>query len=175
MNFKKTNRVAHRWATVVVAFPVLVMLVTGMLLQWKKQSSWIQPATQEGVANTPIIGFDRILVAAQGVDEAGIASWGDIDRLDVRPSKGVAKVRSNSGWEVQVDTQTGVVLSSAYRRSDLIESLHDGSFFGEGVKLWVFFPSAAALTLMWGTGVYLFALPHVVKRKRRLARAPGSS
>ncbi|MEM9373535.1 MAG: PepSY domain-containing protein [Planctomycetota bacterium] len=144
---------SHRWGTVVVAAPVLLMLVTGMMLQWKKQSAWMQPPTQRGVATVPSLGFDQILDAAKSAEEAGITTWADIDRLDVRPDKGIVKVRAHSRWEVQIDTSTGEVLQAAYRRSDLIESLHDGSFFHSGATLWVFFPSAIALTLMWLTGL----------------------
>ena len=89
MRVHKANRLVHRWATVVVAAPVLVMLVTGMLLQWKKQSAWIQPPTQRGVEAALSIGFDQILAAARSVEPAGIETWDDVDRLDVRPGKGV--------------------------------------------------------------------------------------
>ena len=67
--------------------------------------------------------------------EAQISDWTDIDRIDLRPGKSVAKVRAKSGWEIQIDTGTGDVLHVAYRRSDLIESIHDGSFFADRVKL----------------------------------------
>ena len=164
----------HRWGTILVALPVLVMLVTGMMLQWKKHSAWIQPPTQRGATTEPTIGFELILAVARTIDEAAIDSWADIDRLDVRPEKGVVKVRSNSRWEIQIDTQTGDVLHSAARRSDLIESLHDGSFFADGATLWIYFPSAVVLTGMWATGIYLFVLPYLSKRKRRVSRAASN-
>ncbi len=175
MNLNKTNRLAHRWATVFVTLPLLIMLATGMMLQWKKQSPWIQPPTQRGVGTEPTIGFDDVLSAARTVEEAGILTWDDVDRLDVRPGKGVVKVRSNSHWEVQIDAETGAVLQSAYRRSDIIESLHDGSFFHEGVKLWVFFPAALGLALMLGTGVYMFFLPYISRQKRRVRTRNAAS
>ncbi|MBO6513263.1 MAG: PepSY domain-containing protein [Phycisphaerales bacterium] len=168
MNLNKANRLLHRWATVFVVLPVLVMLLTGLLLQFKKQSSWIQPPTQRGVGDVPTIGFEEILRVAQDVDEAGIENWSDVSRLDVRPDKGVVKVRSISSWEVQIDLQTGDVLSSSIRRSDFIESLHDGSFFGEWVKMGIFLPAGVLMILMWVTGVYLFALPYISRHKRRL-------
>ena len=171
MNINKASRSVHRWATVVVVLPVFIILITGMMLQWKKHAAWIQPPTQRGVAVEPTIPFDQILTIATSVEEAGIDDWRDVDRLDVRPGRGIVKVRSNSRWEIQIDTQTGEVLHSAARRSDLIERLHDGSFFSEGVKLGVFFPSAVVLTLMWATGIYLFLLPYLSRRKRRARTA----
>ena len=55
----------------------------------------------------------------------------------------------------------------AYRRSDLIEQIHDGSFFSDAVKLYVFLPTGILLILMWGTGIYLFLLPRFRKKKVR--------
>jgi hypothetical protein len=37
------------------------------------------------------------------VPGAGIREWQDIDRLDVRPGKGVVKVRTENHWELQID------------------------------------------------------------------------
>lgn len=137
----------------------------------KKQSTWVQPPTARGSAGAGegglAISFDQILAAAAAVEHAGIRSWDDVDRLDVRPDKGVVKVRANSRWEVQIDTATGEVLQTAYRRSDLIEQIHDGSFFGgDAVKLGIFLPSAAVLLALWITGVYLWLLPVLARRKR---------
>ena len=96
--------------------------------------------------------------------------WEDIDRLDVRPEKGMLKVRSKNRWEIQLDTATGQILQVALRRSDLIESLHDGSFFSNRIKMIVFLPTALVLVVLWGTGVYLFFLPQLAKRKKRLRK-----
>ena len=59
------------------------------------------------------------------------------------------------------------MLQTAYRRSDLIESIHDGSFFaGDWTKLGLFLPSGIALLLLWLTGLWMFWLPISVKRRR---------
>ena len=116
------------------------------------------------------MSFDTILHKAQSVDEAEINGWGDIARLDVRPSKGMIKVRAVNGWEIQLDSKTGEILQVAYRRTDLIESLHDGSFFHDNVKLGLFLPSALILLGLWLTGIYLFLLPSITRRKRRKAK-----
>ncbi len=160
------GRKYHRWATVVIALPFLVILVTGNLLLWKKDIAWIQPPTQQGATTVPSISFDQIMDAAQTAAKAGISSWDDVDRIDVRPDEGVAKIRSVTGWEVQVDTDSGEVLQVAYRRSDLIESIHDGTWFHSRLKLWLFFPVAIVLLILYLTGIYLFYLPYKIKWKR---------
>ena len=107
--------------------------------------------------------------AARTVPEARVQTWEDVNRLDVRPGRGMVKLWAHSGWEVQIDTATGAVLQSAYRRSDMIEALHDGSWFHDGVKYGWFVPTGIALLVMLGTGIYLFVLPYLVKARRRAA------
>ena len=170
MKASRLNRIVHRWGSILIALPTLCVLSTGVLLQLKKQSSWIQPVTKRGSEVAPVLSFTKILEIGQSVPEAQIESWDDIDRLDVRPGKGVVKIRAKNRWEVQVDTSTGNILQVAFRRSDLIESIHDGSFFSDTAKLGIFLPSALILLILWGTGIYLFFLPHLAKRKMRLMR-----
>ena len=129
MKLSKLNRDVHRWGSLLVALPVAVIIVTGVILQLKKESAWIQPPTQKGSSGEPSLSFDQIITATRQVPEAEVESWSDIDRLDVRPGKGMLKVRCQNRWEVQLDAKTGEVLQVAYRRSDVIESIHDGSFF----------------------------------------------
>ena len=163
----KFNRVCHRWASVVIALPLLLVIGTGVLLLLKKQIGWIQPPTQRGSTRELRVSFEQILASAKTVPEADIEGWEDIDRLDVRPSKGMLKVRADNRWEIQIDAATGEVLQVAYRRSDLIESIHDGSFFHDNIKLFVFLPSAVVLLFLWVTGIYLFVLPYLGRRHRR--------
>ncbi|MEO1006991.1 MAG: PepSY-associated TM helix domain-containing protein [Planctomycetota bacterium] len=169
--WNKWSRTLHRWGSIAIALPLLLVIASGVLLQVKKQSDWVQPPTARGSSPNPEISFDAILAAARTVEEAGIATWEDVDRLDVRPGKGIVKVRANSRWEVQIDTATGEVLQSAYRRSDLIESLHDGAFFGDWAKLAVFLPSGLVLLALWLTGIYLWWLPIGARRRGRRTRA----
>lgn len=154
--------------------PVLAVLLSGVVLQLKKSSSWIQPKTISGSNQPPEISFNKILSITTTIPEAQVRGWDDIARLDVRPGKGMLKVRCKNRWEIQLDARSGDVLQVAYRRSDLIESLHDGSFFGDFVKLGIFLPAAMVLVILWITGVYLFFLPHLAKRRKR-SRKPLST
>lgn len=151
-----------------MGLPVLVIISTGLLLQAKKHWTWVQPAEQRGTGTSPVIDLEGMLASVRGVPQLGVAGWDDVNRIDVRPGRGVAKVWLQNGWEVQVDLGTGAVLQSAYRRSDLIESIHDGSFFGgDATKLGIFLPSGIALLLLWITGLWMLWLPYSVRRRRR--------
>jgi hypothetical protein len=85
------------------------------------------------------------------------------------------KIRSLNRWEIQIDTASAEVLQVAYRRSDLIETIHDGSFFHDNIKLWIFFPTAIILLFMWLTGAYLFVVPFLARRKKRQRLARKAS
>ncbi len=154
-----------------VAVPFLIVIATGLILQVKKQVAWVQPTEMKGAPGEPQVSLAAVFEAARSRPEAGIQSWSDIDRIDVRPGKGLIKVIGNSRWEVQIDQASGAVLKTAYRRSDLMESLHDGSWFHDAAKLWIFLPSGVIVFALWITGIYLFLLPI---RSRR-ARSRGES
>lgn len=161
------NRKLHRWGAVLVSLPLLVVVVTGILLQMKKQVTWVQPETKKGSGKVPKLGMDDLLTKLKGVPEADVDGWDKVDRVDLRPKDGVYKVTCKNRIEVQVDFTTGEVLQVAERRSDLIESFHDGSAFTDWVKLGVFLPAAVVLLGLWVTGLILFAHPWWVKWRRK--------
>ena len=166
----KATRKLHRWGAILIALPLVVVIGSGIVLQLKKEVAWIQPPTMRGQGPPLTLTFDEILAIAAAEPRAEIAGWPDVERLDVRPERGIVKVRGKNRWEVQIDTATGAVLSSTYRRSDLIETIHDGSFFHDRAKLWIFLPSGVILLGLWLTGLYLWALPIVMKRKGKASR-----
>lgn len=160
------NRKLHRWGAVAVALPFAVVISTGILLQLKKQLDWVQPPERRGGTEAPALALPRILEIVRAVPGSGVTSWDDVDRIDVRPGKGMLKVVATNRMEVQLDVATGAVLQVAYRRSDLIESLHDGSWFHALAKLLVFLPAGIVVLLLWVTGVYLWLLPYRARRRR---------
>ncbi|NQU26432.1 MAG: PepSY domain-containing protein [Candidatus Nealsonbacteria bacterium] len=166
MKLSRLNRDLHRWGSIFALLPMMIIIVSGVVLQLKKEVAYIQPPTRPGAGSQLSIGFDRILEVAKTVPEAAVTSWDDVDRLDVRPSKGMVKVRGKNRWEIQIDTHTGEVLQVAVRRSDLIESIHDGSYFHDRFKLWLFLPAGLILASLVITGVYLFFLPYLARRRR---------
>lgn len=175
MAFNVLNRKIHYWASFIVAVPMLVMISSGLFLQSKKHWAWVQPVEHRGTGQTPVIDLEGILTSVKGVPEMGVTSWDDVNRLDVRPGRGMVKAWLNNGWEVQVDLGTGRVMQTAYRRSDLIETIHDGSFFaGDWTKLGLFLPTGIVLLLLWVSGLWMFWVPFAAKRKRRAA-APAAA
>jgi uncharacterized iron-regulated membrane protein len=170
MKLQVLLRKIHNWGSIIVAIPIVIIIGTGILLQIKKQSEWVQPPTMRGeqVEGVPEASLHDMFEAARAVPEAGIDKWEDLDRADFKPDKGSIKFVSQTRWEVQVDVKTAEVLSVTYRRSDLIESIHDGSFFaGDWTKLGLFLPAGIILFVLWVTGLYMFFLPYVKKGRKK--------
>ena len=171
MHFNVLNRKVHYWASAIVAIPLFIIICTGIVLQLKKHWSWVQPPEQRGSVTQPVIELSHILETLKNEPSLGVTSWDDVNRLDVRPDKGVVKAWLKSDWEAQIDLGTGEILQIWMRRSDWIESIHDGSIFGDVVKLGLFFPTAITLLVLWLGGMWMWLFPLLHKRKVRRRRA----
>ena len=165
-------RTWHRAAGLALLLLLLVSSLTGMALAWKKNVATLQPPTQKGTSpdlRTWIPVGETAAIAGQALQRHLAA--GDpypIERIEARPDKGIWKVIFDKGyWEVQVDGQTGRVLSVARRHSDWIEQLHDGSLFGEAVKLVSMNTLGLGLLLMLVTGFWLYYGPRRLRAARR--------
>jgi len=177
MNTKRLIRDLHYWASVFIALPLAVMIGAGLFLMLKKEFGWIQPPSQRG-AGLEITGdgafeakpLSELFAAAQAARPESFTTWDALARADIKPGRDIIKFVAEDNWEAQVDLATGEVLQLAYRRSDLIEALHDGSRFASWTKLWLFFPAGIVLAGMWGTGLYLFALPYWKRWQKRRAK-----
>jgi hypothetical protein len=167
------NRKLHYWGSALIAIPLLVVIGSGVFLQLKKHWAWVQPVEHRGREAAPRIELTDILNALRQTDhpEVRVTSWADVKRLDVRPDRGVAKATLQNDWEVQVDTTDGLVMQVAYRRSDWLEALHDGSIVSDTYKMWVVLPTSLVLLFLWGSGIWMWVFPLINKRRVRQRRA----
>lgn len=176
-------RKIHGWlGGALFAFFVLVA-GTGLLLGWKKHSGGVLLAKSYAGVSTdpkrwlPVDSLQRI--AFQTLRDSVSADVStDLDRIDIRPQKGMVKfVFADHYWGIQLDCTTGRVLHVERRRSDFIEHLHDGSYvdslLGIGdqpVKLAYTTITGVALLIFSITGFYLYYGPKRI-RKQKLARS----
>lgn len=170
-------RSIHKWTGISLFFFFIVLSITGLLLGWKKNSKGIiLPPTvkvERSKYDNPI-PIEQIIERAQ---EAIFSFTGNpldsiVDRIDVRPSKGIAKVKFEEHYYgVQVNLYTGEPVQIAYRYSDLIEQVHDGSIIDDlfGIKGGVFkliYTSVVGLALgvFIVTGIWLWLGPKYIRR-----------
>ena len=88
----KLNRRLHRIGALVSALPVLVVVVSGLFLQLKKEWTWVQPATVRGSTTELRIDWDAVLASAASVEEAGIIYTNQTD-APVSPLGSLHKIR----------------------------------------------------------------------------------
>lgn len=165
-------RKVHYWGSIAIALPLIIVIGAGILLMLKKEVEWIQPGSQKGIErnDVPAASIQKLFDAARSVEHAGFTVWAELARADFKPGKGIVKFVSSSGWEVQVDTHSAKILQVAKRRSDLIEAIHDGSYFAGWTKMGLFLPAGIVLLVLWITGVYLFVITELTKSRKRAIR-----
>lgn len=163
-------RKIHRYLGITISLLLIISAITGILLAWKKDVEILQPPTQKGVETAvslykPVDALSASAVLA--VDSLGLNA-SNIDRIEYRPTKGIAKVIFDTGsWEVQVDATTLEVLSVAKRHSDWIEHLHDGSIISDFFKLVSMNFLGFGLLLLIITGLWLWWGPKKIRSLKK--------
>ena len=159
----------HRWCGIFSSLFLVVLSLTGLLLSVKKRFGWIQPPSSKGSQLASMAEVAPIGAVAEAVFRLEIAELRtreDFYRFELHADKNLFKVMSKEGYhEVQLDAKTAKVLSVGKRNDNLIESLHDLSWFGEPLHDWVLPLAALSLFALGTTGVYMFSVP-VVRRWR---------
>ncbi len=162
-------RTWHHWVGISVVLFMLITSITGVLLGWKKNVEVLQPATLKGETTNlnEWISFDKVALAASHAVDSVVGRSMEIDRMDVRPDKGMIKVLFKEGyWEVQIDGANGKVLSVAQRHADWIEHIHDGSIISEGFKLIYTNYIGLGLLLLSITGFWLLYGPRKIRKAK---------
>lgn len=144
---------------------------TGLLLTWKDQLQF-KPKSQESIANNrTLISLDIIKNnAVKHIESLNLSP--EINRIDYRPDKGIAKVRfENHFIELQVDCYSGKIVSEKHRTADLIEMIHDGSILdfvfkneSNPVKLFYSTITSLGLILLSISGFMLWIKPKQLKK-----------
>ncbi len=163
----RSLRLAHKWAAIAVAAPLLIVIATGIFLQVRKPVEWIQPASERGTATfQPQVTQDQVLEAVRAVPRMEVDGWDDLLLTDYRPRKGIIKVRTPGHLETQVDATTGAVIKTGQRWNDIVMKIHDGSAFGG--RLWLFLPAGIGALFLTLSGIYLGGV--ATARRWRLRR-----
>lgn len=168
----RSYRKVHRYLGLTIAILLIISAITGILLAWKKDVDVLQPPTQSA-DNKELSQFQSVEqlanAAVAAVDSLNL-TVDNLDRIEYRPSKGIAKVLFDTGsWEVQVDATTLEVLSVAKRHSDWIESLHDGSIVSDFFKLFSMNFLGFGLLLLILTGFWLWWGPRKIRGIKKRA------
>jgi hypothetical protein len=160
----------HLWLGVVTTVALLVISVTGILLNHKRGLGLMpeiehQPAAAFGAS----VSLEQLAEAAlRAASPAATGAWRPddgvdialIDRMDVRPRDGLVKVRlrDRASTEMTVDLASGTVIHAGRRGDVFLEKLHSGEAFGAGMVL-LSDIAALGLVLTLITGYWLWLVP----------------
>jgi uncharacterized iron-regulated membrane protein len=178
-------RKVHRTTGAALFILFLFISLTGLILGWKKNSGGIILAKTHTGSSTDLkawLPLDSLHQIACTVlhDSVSPDLSTDLDRIDIRKEKGVAKfVFVDQYWGIQLDGATGNVLHIERRRADFIENIHDGSILdrylntGNTIKLLYTTISGLALFVFTVTGFWLWYGPKQMRRSSASKSSQG--
>lgn len=168
----------HRKIAIALFTFFLLISITGVLLGLKKNTGLLAP-TQTGASGDlstwlPIDSLTKLAIAYLR-DSVSPDLSTDLDRIDIRPGKGIAKFIFKGHYNgVQLDGTTGGLLLIEKRKSDFIEDLHDGSILDdlfdlgdEPVKVGYTVIMGISLLMLVLTGFWLWYGPKKLRKSRR--------
>lgn len=174
-------RKLHRVTGVALFLFFFVIAVTGLLLGWKKNFSYLQAPSHKGVSANAADWLPMDSLQQKAVrylkDSVSADLSPKLDRLDLRPDKGMVKVLfADHYWGLQLDCTTGALLHIERRRSDFIEHLHDATLVdnqlatGGIIKLVYTTIMGLALVLFTVTGFWLWYGPRRMRHAGKIAK-----
>lgn len=165
----RKTRPSHRVLGVVLSVLMLISAISGIFLSLKKEAEFLQPESRSAV----VVPLENWLNISQLSEKATFAlrdslssSDYSIERLDVRPRKGLVKVRFDDNWEVQIEGSTGNILNIGKRHADWIERIHDGSIISDGFKVVSMNALGFGMIFLSLSGIWLWYGPKLIKRSR---------
>jgi len=173
--YTRLYRKLHRNVGAIFILFFLLISISGFLLGLKDELG-LKPETQTtnslNLSNWISIQKLDSISKMYAINELEIDS--EIDRIDIRPDKGIAKVLFKKNFqELQLDLETGEILSVAKRADNFIERLHDGSiidfYFTENNISTITYVTIISLSLIFMiySGYLLWANPRKIKRNKK--------
>jgi uncharacterized iron-regulated membrane protein len=151
----KNWRKVHRYVALATLLPMMLIAITGVILQMRNQFEFIQPATIKNTLPADAKFLDLGTISKQFGHE-------NIEQIILKPGKGSLVVRLLDGHEVQLHPVTGEILKKAMRRTNFFIELHQGSFFGNIGQYGIFFLTGLGLCFLIVSGIVIYPF----KRKR---------
>lgn len=145
MNWKKS----HRVVALTITTPLLMIVLTGVVLQVRNSSEYLQPSLIEN-GNRPPSAIIPL--------EALLKKYGEknIDQIIYRPKKNLILVRHHSGLELQLDPTSGAILKEGVRRTNFLIELHQGSWLGRVGQWGIHLLTGLGLLYLIGSGLVIY-------------------
>ncbi|WP_308993020.1 PepSY domain-containing protein [Mariniflexile litorale] len=164
----------HKLIAIPMVIFMLILGITGVLLTWKNELQ-LKPSTEKSrFINKKLVSLNFIQNKATEICDS-LKLSPEIDRIDYRPSKGIAKVRFKSHFtELQIDCASGKITSIKQRTDTIIEMIHDGSIIdfifkseSKNFKLVYATTTSLALIFLAFSGFWLWLKPKKIKKLKK--------
>ncbi|MGB0837025.1 MAG: PepSY domain-containing protein [Flavobacteriaceae bacterium] len=165
-------RKVHKYSGISLFVFFIIIGFTGLLLTWKKNSSeLIMPETRSiemaSLSKASSL-FDLESKVKNYIDVHSLnTEYSELDKIDIRPTKGIGKFIYKNGDEYQISLESGQILNYGKRYSDLFEKLHDGSYISDPFKLFYGTIMSLSLVIFSLTGFWLYLGPKNIKKRKR--------
>lgn len=167
----RTYRKAHKIVAIVLVAFIILMSITGILLTWKNELQLKPPSAKIESKNKKLVSLETLQQNAIAYIDSLHLSTG-INRIDYRPTKGIAKVRFEEHFtELQIDCYTGEIVSVKQRTDTIIEMIHDGSILDYFIKndtsvFKLFYATLLGIGLIFisVSGILLYINPKKIKK-----------
>lgn len=178
----KWLRNLHKIIGLICCLFLCVISLTGFFLAMKSRFGWIRPDAQAGTEfahPSELAPIHLVLDAAFAAGFSEVKVIEDIDRLEFHAEDRIWKILSKEGFrEIQIDGVTTEVLSRGQRNDQMLEQLHDMSFFSDWLHDLVLPLVAGGLFLLSLSGVIMYMVPVFRRwkfnRRQKLQGKPAS-
>lgn len=158
----KNIRKWHRVIGLIISMPMLLTCITGTFLIMRSHLSFIQPSK----TNKQSISLFSIAPVSEVLRVAEKKQKGKITSIIFYPKKGYFSVRTDSDYEMRLHGESLKILTEGPKLTGWLIKLHEGSFFSEIVRDYIFLPSAFGLLILIVSGIYIYIEPKYKKYKR---------
>jgi len=150
----------HRIISLIVALPLALIVLSGLILQLRQQFDFIQPKTitMEKNPGVRFLTIEEMIVASNEPPE-------NIDQIIFKPKKFHLAMRLVSGNEIQIHPQTGEILKNSPRYTNFLIDLHQGSFLGNWYQYLIVFPTGLALAFLLISGLLIYPWRNLKREK----------
>ena len=169
----QANRWLHLFGGLGVGALVILLSVTGVLLNHKRELGFMEEPFQSVEYEPHERGEPMALsrIAALGIENAGdpeLDAVNDIRFIDFRLSAGYAKIRfkDEKSTEVIVNVYNGIIVNVSERQDFFLEGLHSGDELGGRWGRLLIDASGVVLILLTLNGLYLWIWPVWIGRSR---------
>ena len=149
----------HRVIAMIFAVPMIITIVTGIFLIYRKELSFMQPQMQgESLSIREFSNYDEIESKLKELNITDVVS-----HYRLYPSKGIISVRTNDYRDFHFQASDMSLIGEYERNDSFFIKLHEGSYWGNFSRVLIFGPMVIGLFVLWVTGVFL-GFRHYKKR-----------